>query len=83
MAVTFVTSDALYVSNIKNIELSAKLKRIPLDIPPVCNLQPTEVDILYLPSSINGITMKSFGILVSYFSAAEQSAGGGCGSSEK
>ena len=53
MAVTFVTSDALYVSNIKNIELSAKFKRIPLDIPPVCNLQPTEVDILYLPSSIN------------------------------
>ena len=33
MAVTFVTSDALYVSNIKNIELSAKFKRIPLDIP--------------------------------------------------
>ena len=63
MDVTFVTSDAFYVSNIKNIELSAKLKRIPLDIPPICNLQPTEVDILYLPSSINWITMKSFGVL--------------------
>ena len=32
-------------------------------ISPVCNLQPTEVDILYIGSSINWITMKSFGVL--------------------